>query len=84
MTKLFPLYYDLAKPCDAVIVTSTGADRGTCDTSNQCDGCSEEEGEAVDEEQAVYEKQAVSEDWDLEEPVVHLFCQLVVSTHAVS
>jgi len=82
---------DLVELCYAVIVTGAEAFRGTGDTSTKCDtGFLEEEEEAVYEEQVVHEEQAmseepaVSEDWDIEEPIVCLFCWLVVSTCTVS
>jgi len=65
MSKPFPLFDDLVELCDAVIAMGVGEFRGTGDSFN------EEDGEGSVEEEG-YEEPAVSEDWDINDPVVHL------------
>ena len=73
MVRPFWLYNNLVELCDAVIAMGAGAFRGTSDTSHEWDAeGSDEEGEEVYQDGAISEELAVSEDWDLEEPMVHL------------
>ena len=78
MTKPFPLYDDLVELCDVVIAMGAGAFRGTGDISIEQDakGSDEEEEEGY-EGLAMSEELAISEDWDIEEPLVHLISSVL-------